>query len=124
ENESQASRVQPSTNAAWMGDVYKVVPVFWQFYDWLPAVLIKDIPPSGIFALRVTPDLHEAITGDYTDITRAMEAVEFAPTIAEMKARAVNPTSGELAAFIEGCMPTSPAGETTATLLIRAMMSP
>jgi len=101
-NESQASR--QAIPGAWMGDVYKIVPIIWRYFSWVPNLLIKDIPPSGMFILRASDDLYKAIFSQYDRLVAAMGNYEFAPTIEEMNAKAVSHTSSAFAAFIEQSM--------------------
>jgi hypothetical protein len=98
-NEHQASR--QIVEGSWMGDVYKVVPLIWRFLGWVPTLLIKDILPSGMFILRVTGDLHNAIFSQYDALVAAMGGYVLAPTLEDMNGRCVSRTSPALAAFIE-----------------------
>jgi hypothetical protein len=119
-NEAQASR-QPIAGA-WMGDVYKVVPVIVRLLHWVPTLLIKDIAPSGMFILRATGDIYGSIFNRYQMLVAAMESCEFAGTIEEMNSKAVSRTSRAFGAFIEQSIGELPQGE-AAQALIRSLMA-
>jgi capsular polysaccharide biosynthesis protein len=98
-NEAEASRTL--IPGSWMGDVYKVVPIIWRHLSGVPTLLIREVPPSGMFAIRVTGEIYDTIFRNYDALVAAMEAQEFAPTMREMRERSVTATSGEFGAFVE-----------------------
>src|SRR5205823_3201985 len=121
ENEIQASRQEiPGT---WMGDVYKVVPIIWRHLGWVETLLVNDIPPSGMFILRITGDIHDAIFSQYDVLVTAMERCEYAATLEEINAKAVSRTSRPFAEFIEHSIRALHPGESAAQTLLRSMMA-
>ena len=122
-NEIEASRQPPNQPGSWMGDVYKVVPAIWQFLDWIPTVLVVDVPPSGMFILRTGGDIYNGIMKQIQNLEAAMASYDFASVMQEMRAKAISHSSRPLAAFIEESIGELPEGETAAQFLICSMMS-
>jgi predicted O-methyltransferase YrrM len=115
-NDAQAAREQ--CELAWMGDVYRVVPIFSRHLSSVPAILIDDVAPSGMFILRKEADLFDMIIRDYDKFTKDMDEFAFSSTIADMKSMAVSCSSPEFAAFLaETLRYQSPPEELTASLL-------
>jgi predicted O-methyltransferase YrrM len=97
-NAIEASRQQ--TAETWMGDVYKIVPIFFRHLPSVRTLLVANVPPSGMFVIRVAAGLYDAITRDYDVFVLEMAEYDFEPTLAALYARSIVCELDGLAEFL------------------------